>query len=175
MRYVWHDMECRSHPSSTDDAPPKAVLERSRPRRNLGLLLGLLAFGAVVLALLAFSLEGSFVWSTTTDDLLADSALRGRRVRMEGTLVAGSLMKRDEPCEYRFQLHAKAGPLQVRYPRCVIPDSFADRPGAVVKVTVEGTLGADGVFDATQVLAKCPSKYEDKDVRLAPADGVDFR
>ena len=25
---------------------------------------------------------------------------------------------------------------------------------------VEGTLGADGVFHATFVMAKCPSKYE---------------
>jgi cytochrome c-type biogenesis protein CcmE len=32
-----------------------------------------------------------------------------------------------------------------------------------VGVTVEGELQADNTFEATSVLAKCPSKYEMKD------------
>ena len=80
---------------------------------------------------------------------------------MEGTLVRGTLVKRDEPCEYRFQLRGETAVLEVRYPQCVIPDSFQDRPNGVVKVTVEGTLANDDIFEATQVLAKCPSKYEE--------------
>jgi cytochrome c-type biogenesis protein CcmE len=45
----------------------------------------------------------------------------------------------------------------------VVPDTFRDVPGMDVGVTVEGALQADNSFEATSVLAKCPSKYEMKD------------
>jgi cytochrome c-type biogenesis protein CcmE len=40
-----------------------------------------------------------------------------------------------------------------------------------VGVTVEGELQADNSFEATSVLAKCPSKYEMKD-RKASGEAV---
>jgi len=42
----------------------------------------------------------------------------------------------------------------------VVPDTFRDVAGVDVGVTVEGELTADNRFEATSVLAKCPSKYE---------------
>ena len=134
----------------------------SQPQRNHGLLVGLAVCALGALALLAFSFDGAAVWSTTVDELLRDPGLRGRRVRVEGTLVAGSLMKRDQPCEYRFDLKSGVSVVHVRYPQCVIPDSLRDIPDAVVKVTVVGVLGAEDTFGASQVLAKCPSKYSDR-------------
>ena len=41
-----------------------------------------------------------------------------------------------------------------------MPDTFRDVPDIDVGVTVEGELQADDSFEATSVLAKCPSKYE---------------
>ena len=41
-----------------------------------------------------------------------------------------------------------------------LPDTFRDVPGMDVGVTVEGELASDDSLEATQVLAKCPSKYE---------------
>ncbi len=38
----------------------------------------------------------------------------------------------------------------------IVPDNFKDD----AEVIVTGTLGSDGVFTGTEVLAKCPSKYE---------------
>jgi cytochrome c-type biogenesis protein CcmE len=38
----------------------------------------------------------------------------------------------------------------------VVPDTFKDD----AEVIVTGTLGSDGVFQASDLLAKCPSKYE---------------
>ncbi len=133
------------------------------PKRNLALLIGLIVIAVVVLALLPFTFKGSAVWATTVDQLVSEPDLKGRRVRVEGILVKGSLMKRDSPCEYRFQLRTNEATVQVRYPQCVIPDSLQDRPEADITVTAEGTLGQDNVFVASQVLAKCPSKYEQKD------------
>ena len=38
----------------------------------------------------------------------------------------------------------------------IIPDTFVDE----ADVVVEGARRPDGVFEATTLLAKCPSKYE---------------
>ena len=40
----------------------------------------------------------------------------------------------------------------------IVPDTFTDADD--VEVIVEGRLGRDGVIHATEVLAKCGSKYE---------------
>jgi cytochrome c-type biogenesis protein CcmE len=48
-----------------------------------------------------------------------------------------------------------------RYPvtyRGLVPDTFTD--AADIEVIVEGRLGRDGVIRATDVLAKCGSRYE---------------
>ena len=134
----------------------------TKRKRSTGLLICLFAIAALVFAMLAWSLDGSAVWSTTVDGFLENPNNVGKRVRLEGTLVNGTLVKRDAPCEYRFMLRASPKALQVRYPQCVIPDSFRDIPDASVKVSVEGVLSNDGVFEATQLLAKCPSKYEQR-------------
>jgi cytochrome c-type biogenesis protein CcmE len=36
-------------------------------------------------------------------------------------------------------------------------------PGMDVTVTAEGTLAQNGSFEATHIMAKCPSKYEMRD------------
>jgi cytochrome c-type biogenesis protein CcmE len=69
-------------------------------------------------------------------------------------------VKRDQPCEYRFTIGKNGAELPVRFAQCVVPDTFRDVPDLDVGVTVEGELQADGSFEATSVLAKCPSKYE---------------
>ena len=82
-------------------------------------------------------------------------------------LVHGSLQKREAPCEYRFTITKNGKEVPVRFPSCVIPDTFKDVPGVDVGVTVEGQLRADNSFDATNIFAKCPSKYEMKEKQRA--------
>jgi len=48
----------------------------------------------------------------------------------------------------------------VHYPQCSVPDTFRDVPNVDVEVTAEGTLTETGTFDASRIMAKCPSKYE---------------
>jgi cytochrome c-type biogenesis protein CcmE len=87
----------------------------------------------------------------------------GRRVRVDGELVPGSLVKRDQPCEYRFRMRNKGGagdPVEVRYANCVVPDTFRDVPQGGVEVSAEGELADAGHFDATLIMAKCSSKYD---------------
>ncbi|HEX7478554.1 MAG TPA: cytochrome c maturation protein CcmE, partial [Polyangiales bacterium] len=48
--------------------------------------------------------------------------------------------------------------MPVRFPQCIVPDTFKDGMG--LKVTVQGKLTGDGYFLANQVIPRCPSKYE---------------
>jgi cytochrome c-type biogenesis protein CcmE len=108
-------------------------------------------------------MQSTAIYSKPVDELLSARAkFMGRPVRAEGNLVHGSLSKREQPCEYRFVITKNAAELPVRFGQCVVPDTFRDVPGMDVGVTVEGELQADGSFEATSVLAKCPSKYEMK-------------
>jgi cytochrome c-type biogenesis protein CcmE len=123
-----------------------------------------LAMGAAAIATLVLTgMQDKAIYSKPVDQLLAQKGkFLGRPVRAEGNLVHGSLVKREQPCEYRFSIVSRGIDLPVRFAQCVVPDTFRDVPDIDVGVTVEGELQADDSFEATSVLAKCPSKYEMK-------------
>jgi cytochrome c-type biogenesis protein CcmE len=117
--------------------------------------------GSGILALVMTSFDKGAIYSRGVDQLVREKdALVGRNLRVEGTLVKGTLVKRDSPCEYRFRISKGGQTLPVRYTQCVVPDTFRDIPGMDVAVTAEGTLDPAGHFQASQIMAKCPSKYE---------------
>jgi cytochrome c-type biogenesis protein CcmE len=138
--------------------------DKPRAKRSIGLLIGLLVMGGGILALVFTSFQNSSVYSKGVDDLLRDKDKIGdRAVRVEGTLVKGTLVRRDQPCEYRFSVEKKGVQLPVRYAQCIVPDTFRDMPGMDVSVTAEGKLTDSGYFEASTIMAKCPSKYEMKE------------
>jgi len=156
--------EAAKVPALALDAPASNAGEadrRPRARRNVGLLVGLLVMGGGILALVLGSADKAAIYSVPTDELLAQrDEYASRTVRVEGRLVKGSLLYRAEPCEYRFFIEKNGARLAVRYPHCVVPDTFRDVPDMDVDVTAEGKLMSEGHFEATQIMAKCPSKYE---------------
>lgn len=124
---------------------------------------GLAMVAAAIAGLVLTGMQDNAIYSKPVDQLLTEKAkFIGRPVRAEGNLVHGSLAKRDQPCEYRFSIAKNGAELPVRFAQCVVPDTFRDVPDLDVGVTVEGELHADDTFEATSVLAKCPSKYEMK-------------
>jgi len=126
-------------------------------------IIGLAMVAAAVAALVLTGMQDNAIYSKPVDQLLAQKAkFAGRPVRAEGNLIHGSLMKREQPCEYRFSIAKNGVELPVRFAQCVVPDTFRDVPDLDVGVTVEGELQSDDSFEATSVLAKCPSKYEMK-------------
>ena len=141
---------------------PMAV--ETRPNRHLGLLIGLVVMGSTILFVVFSGFKQAAVYSKDVDELLRDkSRLESRNVRVLGSLVSGTLARRSEPCEYRFKMQKNNAELTVFYPQCVVPDTFRDVSGVKVEVTAEGQLQADGTFRASQIMAKCPSKYEMRD------------
>lgn len=139
------------------------------------LLLGTVLLSAAILAIVfSMSWSESGAYSRSVSDFHAHP-IYDRVVRVQGTLVPGSLCYRDNPCEYRFRLEdqryaptdagmsAASPQLSVRYPQCVVPDTFRPGSGIDVSVTVEGKLCANcHQFEASALYAKMPGKYEMK-------------
>lgn len=89
----------------------------------------------------------------------------GQRIRMGGFVEKGSIFQKSGTLEYQFDVRpidqmmkfpeAKGKTMTVRYTG-VVPDTFKDD----AEVIVTGSLTRDGAFEAKELLAKCPSKYE---------------
>jgi len=138
-------------------AAPRAAKERPRwqPLLKLGVLLTL---GAGVVGWALTSSETPFVYSVMVDEVVAQPATYAdRTLRVEGDLRDGSIQFREEPCEYRFTIQRNDRAMDVRFPQCVVPDTFRDGMG--ISVVVEGRMETDGSFLATQVVPRCPSRY----------------
>jgi cytochrome c-type biogenesis protein CcmE len=148
-----------------DAAAPRAAAPARAPgKRNIGLVIGLVMAASALAGFVLTGLGEGALYSKPVDEILANPGkYAGRPVRAEGNLVHGSIAHRESPCEWRFVIAKGRSEMPVRYPQCIVPDTFRDVPGMDVGVTVEGQVQADGSFLATTVLAKCPSKYEMKE------------
>jgi cytochrome c-type biogenesis protein CcmE len=138
-------------------APSEPILP---PRRRPWGILVLVAVVLVVIGYLAFSSIGSaLVYYQTPSELLArGEAAVGTTVRLGGLVKEGSISGPATDLtfgvtdgENAIEVHSTVAPTR----------SFRAGSGAVV----EGALGADGVFEATQVIVKHDENYE------APASG----
>ena len=82
---------------------------------------------------------------------------KGQRIRVGGDVEQGSILRNGR--EVTFVMHQDALKLKVVYNGIdPLPDTFKDGAQALA----DGKLGADGVFQATKIQAKCASKYEAK-------------
>ena len=86
-----------------------------------------------------------------------------KRLRVAGDVAEGSIKRAGR--QVTFLLQQEAHTLQVRYDGIEpLPDTFKDGAQAVA----DGKLGADGVFHASKIQAKCASKYEAKPGQAQP-------
>ena len=124
---------------------------KPRNRRLAAIALGVVALGiAAALVLTAF--EKNLVFFFTPSQVAANEAPQGRLFRIGGMVEKGSV-KRDG-VEVRFVVTDTAKSIPVTY-RGALPDLFREGKGVVA----QGTLGADGVFRAREVLAKHDENY----------------
>ena len=113
--------------------------------------LGVVALGiATALVLAAF--EKNLVFFFTPSQVAANEAPQGRLFRIGGMVEKGSV--RRDGVEVRFTVTDTARAIPVVY-RGALPDLFREGKGVVA----QGTLGADGVFRAREVLAKHDENY----------------
>jgi cytochrome c-type biogenesis protein CcmE len=124
---------------------------KPRHKRLAAIALGLGALG-IATALVLSAFEKNLVFFFTPSQVAANEAPQGRLFRIGGMVLAGSV--RREGVEVRFVVTDTAKSIPVVY-RGALPDLFREGKGVVA----QGTLGADGVFQAREVLAKHDENY----------------
>jgi len=134
------------------------------------LLAGTLVAGATILVVV-FQIDGPQpVYARGVREFVA-RPIHDKTARVEGALVHGSLCRSESPCGFRFRMvDRRSSPdapglaetdLAVHYPSCIVPDTFRDIPGWDMSLSVEGKLCTGcHTFEASRLVAKCPSKYE---------------
>ncbi len=125
-------------------------------RRYQVVVAAVLALGA--LGYLVFTgMQDTMVFYYTVSEVVAEAGeFEGTPLRIAGKVVPGSIeVSTSNHLDRTFVIHEGGQQIPVEY-HGVVPDTLVDDAEAVV----EGRLDADGVFHATFVMAKCPSKYE---------------
>jgi cytochrome c-type biogenesis protein CcmE len=111
---------------------------------------------------------GGLLWSTLSegteyykhvDEVMADPGpWHGKRLQLHGFVVPGSILRRPDTLDYRFQIENNGAVVPASYTG-IVPDTFKNGSEVVIK----GRLGPDGFqVERDGVMAKCPSKYEPK-------------
>ena len=109
------------------------------------------AFGV----LLYSSLGDSLQYYKDVDEVMVEpAAWHGKNLQVHGLVVPDSIGKKDNTLEWRFQLQ-RNGKVLTAYYTGIVPDTFK----ADSEVVLTGTMDDKG-FHATEMTAKCPSKYE---------------
>lgn len=126
-----------------------------KPRHKRMALIGAgiaLLLGAVALVLTTFS--DNMVFFYTPTQVAKHEAPQGRTFRIGGMVEDGSLKRGDDGTSVRFAVTDTAHTITVAY-RGALPDLFKEGKGVVA----QGKLGDDGVFAASEVLAKHDENY----------------
>ena len=124
---------------------------KPRHKRFAAIGLGLVALGAAA-ALVLTAFEQNLVFFFTPSQVAANEAPKGRTFRIGGMVQTGSVKR--EGVEVRFVVTDTAMSIPVVF-RGALPDLFREGKGVVA----QGSLGADGVFQAREVLAKHDENY----------------
>ncbi len=93
------------------------------------------------------------------DRLKADDSFRKNGMKVGGRVVPGSIVRAPGGKEVRFVMRDTISTSDARFTvvyKGIVPDTFTDS----VDVVVEGRLDAGNTFQATTLLAKCASRYE---------------
>ena len=129
-------------------------------RRRLWLLVGSLAVLGAAATLVLTALNDNLVFFYSPSQVAEKGIAADRRFRLGGLVEAGSVQKNGE--EVRFTVTDTQKAVSVVY-RGLLPDLFREGQGVIA----EGTLRADGVFVAREVLAKHDENYMPPEVAKA--------
>jgi cytochrome c-type biogenesis protein CcmE len=105
--------------------------------------------------LLYSTLGESMQYYKYVDEVVAQPSMwQGKKLQVHGYVVPGSIGRKRESLEYVFDLQRNGKVIRAYYSG-IVPDTFKND----AEVVLTGHLTSDG-FKATDMTAKCPSKYE---------------
>jgi len=117
---------------------------------------------ATTLALKAF--QENLMYFYSPSQVKNGEAPSSRSFRIGGLVTTGSVKRNPEDLKVRFDLTDTLSTVTVQY-EGILPDLFREGQGIVAN----GSLGADGIFVAAEVLAKHDENYMPAEV----ADALD--
>lgn len=120
--------------------------------KRIALIAGGLASLALAAALALNALDSNIALYVTPSEVAAGKAPQGKAFRIGGLVKPESVKRND--MTVRFVITDTVKEIPVAYTG-ILPDLFRDGKGAVV----QGRLGDDGVFVASEVLAKHDENY----------------
>ena len=126
---------------------------KPRTKRAVWIVAGLAGLGvAATLVLNAF--QSNLVFFFTPTQIATNEAPHDRAFRMGGLVEAGSVQREKDGLTVHFRVTDTAKTIPVVYTG-ILPDLFREGKGVVA----QGRLGPDGVFKASEVLAKHDENY----------------
>jgi cytochrome c-type biogenesis protein CcmE len=132
-----------------------------KPRhKRIALIVGGLSAIGIAAAFVLNALDSNIALYVTPTEVLAGKAPKGKAFRIGGMVRDGSL-KRDN-LTVHFVITDTAKDIPVAYTG-ILPDLFKEGKGAVI----QGRLGDDGSFTATEVLAKHDENYMPPEAKAA--------
>jgi cytochrome c-type biogenesis protein CcmE len=124
-----------------------------KPRhKRIALIGGGLAALGIAAAFVLNALDSNIAFFVTPTEVAAGKAPQGKAFRIGGMVKEGSL--RRDNLTVHFAITDTAKEVPVRYTG-ILPDLFSEGKGAVA----QGRIGPDGVFVASEVLAKHDENY----------------
>jgi cytochrome c-type biogenesis protein CcmE len=131
-------------------------------KQRLKIVLFILVAVGIGVGLLGYALRENINLFYPPADIAAGKAPLDRKIRAGGMVQEGSVVRSTDSLKIRFNVTDYSAVVPVEY-EGILPDLFAEGEGVVVS----GTLGADGVFVATEVLAKHDETYMPPEVSEA--------
>lgn len=128
-----------------------------RSRNQTKFIIGGAVIVLAVIFLILTSIGGSTAFYMTIAELQQRGEdLEGRKVRVIGVVEGNSIQWDEKNLNLQFEIHDDSGKLTVIY-HGIRPDMLQEGAEAVV----EGEFSGDSLFEASTLMLKCPSKYEE--------------
>ena len=139
-------------------ATPKGPTTWQRARGMVGLVAAVGAFYAVMSSMAGGggAGTGASYFLDAAEARAKLTTLDGKTVRVKGTVIVGSYQHPQGTNDHTFDIEEKGEVIHVRF-QGPLPDVFKEG----LPVVAEGVINGAGQLKATEVVAKCPSKYEE--------------
>jgi cytochrome c-type biogenesis protein CcmE len=126
-----------------------------KPRgKRIAAIVGGLALLGIAAGLVLYAFQSNLVFFFTPTQIAAGEAPRDRAFRVGGLVQSGSVKREPQALKVQFVVTDTAHSIPVAYSGS-LPDLFREGKGVVA----QGRIGADGVFHASEVLAKHDENY----------------
>jgi cytochrome c-type biogenesis protein CcmE len=154
---------------------------------KLGIALGA---GLVAVLLIFRNISQAAIFTIPVEDLVVEpDEYTGKTIKLDGQVITQTISQKPGTLEYRFEVRPKilregqrpeARPNLAKvskdativvFHKGIVPDTLwlkDEKTGYGAEVTVTGFLRPDGTFESSNVIAKCPSKYEETKPGVRP-------